>query len=119
MNKYYNILKEKYGDIDIKYHSSFGVLVIKCKNIEEQLNDMKKIVKTLIFGIQSKEINKNSIIIDINDENFIKDDIITLLDIMKFTKTSHYFNIVVKNAENSRVKFIKDKYKGIKINEGI
>lgn len=117
MNEYYNILKENHKNI--KYHPGFDMLVIKCTNIKEQLTDLKKIVKTLIFGIQSKKINKNSIIIEINGEDFIKDDIIILLNIMKLTKTSHYFNIVVKNGLDSRIEFIKCKYRGVKINEGI
>ena len=110
---------KRFSNVKTKYYPSFDRLVIKCEDIVNQLEDLKKVIKILIYKIQSKEIKKNTIIIEINDEDFIKDDIITLLNIMKFTKTAHYFNIVVKNGLDSRIKFIKDKYKGIKINEGI
>ena len=108
-----------FSDINIKYYPSFDRLVIKCENITKQLETIKKVLKIIIFKIQSKEIKKNYIIIEINNEDFIKDDIIILLNIMKLTKTTHYFNIVVKNGLESRISAIKNQYMGIKINEGI
>lgn len=110
---------KRFSNINIKYYKNFDKLIIKCGNLCEQLEDLKKVIKILIYKIQSKEIKKNTIIIEINDEDFIKYDIIVLLNIMKFTKTTHYFNIVVKNGPKDRIEFIKERYKGININEGI
>ena len=110
-----------FSNINIKYYANFDKLVIKCADITTQLEDLKKIIKILIYKIQSKEIKKDTIIIEFTDTDFLSDDIIKLLNIMKFTKTSHYFNLVVKSTDklSNRIEEIKNKYAGVKINEGI
>ena len=110
---------KRFSNINIKYYTAFDKLIVKCSNLLEQLEDLKKVIKILIYNIKSKEIKKGTIIIEVSNEDFSDDNIMILLNIMKFTKTSHYFNIVVKNGSDSRIEFIKDKYKGININEGI
>ena len=110
---------KRFSNINIKYHASFDKLIIKCGSLAEQLEDLKKVIKILIYKIQSKEIKKGTVIIEVSGKDFLSDEIMVLLNIMKFTKTSHYFNIVVKNGSDNRIEFIKDKYKGVNINEGI
>lgn len=125
MEDCFKMLKEKFPNVSIKYYISFGVSIIKCKSIENQLEDLKKILKTLIFEIQSKNIQKDVINIEFNDIDILSDNIEKLLNIMKFTKTSHYFNIMIKKSIVSedeianRISFIAEKYIGLNINKEI
>ena len=119
------MLKDKFPSVSIKHYASFGVLIIKCKDITSQLEDLKKILKTLIYEIQSKNIQKNVINIEFNDIDLLSDNIETLLNIMKFTKTSHYFNIMIERRSVSedeianRISFIAEKYAGLNIDKEI
>ena len=119
------MLKDKFPSVSIKHYTSFGVLIIKCKDITSQLEDLKKILKTLIYEIQSKNIQKNVINIEFNDIDLLSDNIETLLNIMKFTKTSHYFNIMIERRSVSedeitnRISFIAEKYAGLNIDKEI
>lgn len=121
----FEMLKNNFSDIGIKYYTSLGILVIKCKNVACQLESMKKILKTLIFEIQSKHIQKDVINIEITDKDFLDNNVEKLLNIMKFTKTSHYFNIIIKatdvleNEINSRINYITNKFVGLNINKEI
>lgn len=125
MNDCYLILNKNFPDINIKYHAMFDIITIKYANIMDQVKDLKKVVKTLIFKIQSKEIKKGSIVFEISDKDFLDDNILKLLNIMKFTKTSHYFNFIIKKISisddeiNKRIDFITKNYVGLNINDGM
>lgn len=114
---------KNFPNINIKYHRDINILIIKCVNILDQLEDLKKILKILIFKIQSKEIKNDSIVIEFIDKDFMNNNIIKLLNVMKFTKTSHYFNIIIRkkfltrNALDDRINFILNKYSGLNINK--
>lgn len=116
---------KNFPNINIKYHRDINILIIKCVNILDQLEDLKKILKILIFKIQSKEIKNDSIVIEFIDKDFMNNNIIKLLNVMKFTKTSHYFNIIIRkkfltrNALDDRINFILNKYSGLNINKKI
>lgn len=123
MSECFNMLKNNFPNINIKYYASFGILIIKCNDIEHQLESLKKILKILIFEIQSKHIQKNTINIEIIDKDFLDNNVEKLLNIMKFTKTSHYFNIIIKptgvleNEMNNRISFMANKFVGLNINK--
>ncbi len=119
MNDCCSILNKSFPHINIKYYADLGVLRVKCADIIGQFEDMKKILKVLIFEIQSKIIKKDAIIIEFNNKDFLSDNIEKLLNILKFTKTSHYFNIIIKNSDEikDRIDFIANKYVGLNINK--
>lgn len=125
MNDCFSLLKENFQDINIKYYADFDILMVRCTDIINQLSDIKKVLKILIYEIQSKTIKKDTITIEFFDKDFLNDEAIKLFNIMKLTKTSHYFNISIRkkyNSEedvNTRIKFIKDNYAGLNINKNI
>lgn len=124
MDKVYSIIKDNYENIKIKYYSNYNILIIKCSKLKQQIIDLKKILKILIFEIQSKHIKKDSIILEFEDKDFLDVKMEELLNIMKLTKTSHYFNLVTKkktldNTIIDQLNSIKAKYVGLNINKQI
>ena len=63
----------------------------------------KKVLKILIFGIQSKLVNRNTILLEVTNSDILKEDIKILLNLLKFTKTLHYFNIITRDKVTEEV----------------
>lgn len=125
MDNCYDLLKERFSNVNIRYHNSFGILIVKCTDLSQQFLDIKKIIKILIFEIQSKHIKKDTIVLEFLDKDVLTDNFINLLTVMKFTKTSHYFNIIIKKKDvnefelKQRIEYIMSNFIGLNINKGI
>lgn len=114
---------ENFNDVGIEYNENCGLLKIQCVNIKLQFEDLKRILKILVFKIQSKKIKKNSIVVEFLDSDILNENFLVLLNILKLTKTLHYFNIIVKKKNLSEIVLAKKLndisiiYKGLRINE--
>lgn len=123
MNECYAILQESFPDVDIKLQGTPQRFIIDGKNLSYHFASLKKVIKVLIFELQSKVIEKNTIVININDKDFFDDNIIRILNIMKLTKTLHRFEIIITQnyggpkGLDERIDLIKGKYVGININK--
>lgn len=120
---YYSMLREHFPNISINYYSELDILRIKCKELSLQQNELKKVLKILIFGIQSKQVSKNTILLEVTNSDILKEDIKILLNLLKFTKTSHYFNIITRDKITEevevRINSLLKEYVGLKINKEI
>lgn len=120
---YYSMLREHFPNISINYYSELDILRIKCKELSLQQDELKKVLKILIFGIQSKLVNKNTILLEVTNSDILKEDIKILLNLLKFTKTLHYFNIITRDKVTeeveAKISLLLKEYVGLNINKEI
>ena len=84
---------------------------------------LKYIYYVLAFEAQYKYIEKNTIVLEILEKDIILNEFLILLNIMKLTKTLHYFKIKIKKNNNISLdkqtidilNYIKSKYIGLSI----
>lgn len=108
-------LLNKYSS-DCEYIEDFDIIKIYIKDLKTNLNIFKKIIKILVFEAQYKRIKRNKIILEVSDKDILSEEILVLLNIMKLTKTLHYFKIKIKgNIAANKLELLSKNYSGLNI----
>lgn len=108
-------LLNKYSS-DCEYVEDFDIIKIYIKDLKTNLNIFKKIIKILVFEAQYKRIKRNKIILEVSDKDILSEEILVLLNIMKLTKTLHYFKIKIKgNIAANKLELLSKNYSGLNI----
>lgn len=108
-------LLNKYSS-DCEYVEDFDIIKIYIKDLKTNLNIFKKIIKILVFEAQYKRIKRNKIILEVLGKDILSEEILVLLNIMKLTKTLHYFKIKIKgNIVANELELLSKNYSGLNI----
>ena len=106
-------LLNKYSS-NCEYVEDFDIIYIK--DLKTNLNIFKKIIKILVFEAQYKRIKRNKIILEVLGKDILSEEILVLLNIMKLTKTLHYFKIKIKgNIVANELELLSKNYSGLNI----
>lgn len=105
------------------YYDDFNLIKIDISNLDIRFDLIKRFLKILAFEAQYKYIEKNTIVLEILEKDIILNEFLILLNIMKLTKTLHYFKIKIKKDSNISLdkqtidilNYIKSKYIGLSI----
>ena len=106
-----------------EYLEDFDTIKIPIQDLETNFNNIKRLLKILVYEAQYKHIKKNRIVLEISSTDILSDKVLVLFNIMKLTKTLHYFKIKIeKNTDSSldnqftnRLNLITKDYSGINI----
>lgn len=108
-------LLNKYSS-NCEYVEDFDIIKIYIKDLKTNLNIFKRIIKILVFEAQYKRIKRNKIILEVSDKDILSEEILVLLNIMKLTKTLHYFKIKIKgNVVANELELLNKNYFGLNI----
>lgn len=105
------------------YYDDFNLIKIDISNLDIHFDIIKRFLKILVFEAQYRYIEKNAIVLEISEKDLILNEFLILLDIMKLTKTLHYFKIKIKKDADiisdkqilETLNYIKSKYIGLNI----
>ena len=109
--------------LNYTYYNDFNLIKIDISNLDINFDIIKRFLKILVFEAQYKYIEKNLIVLEISEKDVVLNEFLILLDIMKLTKTLHYFKIKIKKDSSTLIdkqitgalNYIKNKYIGLNI----
>ena len=66
--------------------------------------------------MEIRDMKRNKIVLEVSNEDILSEEILVLLNIMKLTKTLHYFKIKVKgNIATDKLELLIKNYSGLSI----